>query len=128
MPAPTQADLHRRALANATSGNSAQFGPLALLILGAILSAVISHLVAKCLNNVDPVTVRSPGLFKRWQLRRLIRERCGDVAVLEAARQGGLDAPALDRAYGDTVHAALLATGAGLSQPEAMGLTKGAPC
>jgi hypothetical protein len=123
MPAPTQADLHRRALANATSGNSAQFGPLALLILGAILSAVISHLVQRCLNNIDPVTLRSPGVFRRWQLRRLIRDRCADVAVLEVACQGGLDAKALDRAYGDTVHAALLATGAGLSEPEAVGLT-----
>jgi hypothetical protein len=128
MPAPTQADLHRRALANATRDNTAQFGPLAILVLGAILSAVISHLVAKCLNHIDPITVRSPGPFRRWQLRRLIRERCGDVAVLEAARQGGLDAAALDRAYGDAAHAALLATGAGLSEPEAMGLTKGAPC
>lgn len=122
MPQLDQTELQRRALAHATNQGAVKLDPISLLILSAILSAVISHLVKKCLNHIDPSTVRNPGLYRRWQLRRLVRQGCGDPAVYEQAQAAGLDVGATDHAWGHMAYVALLKTGADLSESEAFAL------
>jgi|GEM_PF-6231080 len=122
MPQLDQAELQHRALAHAKNQGTVKLDPISLLILSAILSTVISHLVKRCLNHIDPRSARNPSLYRRWQLRRLVRQGCRDRSVLEAAHTAERDANVIDRIWGGTAYVALLKTGASLSESEASAL------
>lgn len=111
----TPEDVERRAVDN-IPGGPAQFDPLTLLVISAIISAVVRWLVTRCLNRLFPAHVQRPGVFARYRFRQIVRECCSDPAVLRAA--GVKSAAEIDDELGKVAYHALLATGAEMSDDE----------
>ncbi len=107
----TTSDLANRALSHVDS-QGVQIDPISLTILLAILSAVISHYVERCLNRVDHRTVASPNFIQRGVLW---------VDCLSASRKHGGTREAAKQAYD-----ALLKMGAGLSESDLASIKAGA--
>lgn len=91
----------------------AQFGVLTMLVIGGIISGIVSHYTQKCLEeNVDPLVFKNPGWIKRRQLKRRIWEE-----TVRVCREQGVDPYECDRVYGADLHAACLAEAASYDAP-----------
>lgn len=117
----TTDDLKDRALENFPGGR-VQFGPWTILVLGSILSAVITHYVEKCLDRMDTEGLRAPSWWERRKLRWRICRACRDAEDSPEALALGEHGKGLDGAYGDRLHQALLATAASLQPTELLAL------
>lgn len=105
------ATLANRALANVDHGVAVEFDPVTITILLAVLGAIITHYVEKCLDKIDHKTVTAPTRAERAQLRI----KC--VLVATQKRAGWRVAM---QAYD-----ALLKTGAGMTEADLAGLKAG---
>lgn len=65
-------------------GNAPEFGPLVLMVIAEVISAVIS----KCI--LDRMKLNKPNMIDRWKLNRLVRG---------AGSKNGLDRVNQDRIY-----------------------------
>ena len=113
----TRDQLKDRAVAS-LPGGSARLDPITLIILGAILSTVIARYLSRAMDKCEHKSIRNPGFIARWQLRRAVRAGWRSPEVAAAVGNPSYSPDALDRAYGDDVHAALLRMAGSLSDAE----------
>lgn len=77
-------DFSHEVLHNLDHSEPYQLDPITMAILVTIISTVISHLLKRCLNNLDSESIRKPGLFARLSLKRQLktefRNRAPDLA------------------------------------------------
>ena len=103
------------------TGGKARFDPITLLILSTIISTVIGHYLERWLERCEAKSIRQPGWWARYRLRGRIRDAFTDVHTQKTLwlRTGvHVDGKAMDREYGDEVHAALLAMAAELTDEQ----------
>jgi plasmid stabilization system protein ParE len=115
----TEAEAADRVMSHVPESDRAQLGPLALVILYAIIGGVVSWFVQRMLNRCTAKGMRSPGPVARWRLDRAIRRACEKaLADNPDAIWVGLDA-ADDRAEIEAAaRAALLAAAANIGDEE----------
>jgi plasmid stabilization system protein ParE len=102
----TERDAAERVMSCLPASDRARFGPIAILILWAVVSGVISWFVQRMLNRCTARGMAHPGPVARRHLDRAIRRACREaLAEHPEATREGLDVAEL----ADAVRAALLA-------------------
>jgi hypothetical protein len=123
----TEAEAADRVMACVPESDRAQLGPLALVILYAIIGGVVSWFVQRLLTRCTAKGMRSPGPVARWRLDRAIRRACAEAAERPVAAAERWDADQIEVELAPAARAALLAAAAGVTdyELEAMRANKG---
>jgi hypothetical protein len=114
----TEAEATDRVMSHVPESDRAQLGPLALIILYAVISGVVSWFVQRMLTHCTSKGMRSPGPAARWRLDRAIRRACEAAAKRPVAAAECWDAARIEAELAPTARAALLAAAAGVADHE----------
>lgn len=124
----TSTELSRRAQASFAKASPVQFGPILLLVIGAIISTAVSWAVEHCLNHLSPSDLCNLSEEHQHRLRRLVRWACRHVTVSEptgdipdvrnSVRSLGLHPKDLFDSHGEEIANAIHKAAAQLTYPE----------